>query len=52
MSAHVSDNNTRMTFTISKELKEEIEKQAAKEMRSVSNLINVALIKYLDRREV
>lgn len=51
MSAHVSENNTRMTFTISKELKERSEKQAQKEMRSLSNLITVALEKYLSEQK-
>jgi len=46
---NVSDKNTRIAFTISKELKERIEKQAEQEHRSVANLINVALIEYLNR---
>ena len=47
MSATVSDNNTRLTFTISKELKSQIEDCAKKENRSVSNLINVILQEYV-----
>lgn len=34
------------------ELVERIEKQADKEMRSVSNLIRVALVEYLDRNKI
>ena len=47
MPAHVSENNTRMSFTISKELKQKLEEQAKKERRSLSNLIIVALENYI-----
>lgn len=47
MSAHVSENNTRMSFTISKELKQKLEIQAKKERRSLSNLIIIALENYI-----
>ena len=43
MSATVSENNTRITFTIEKELKIKAEECAKKERRSLSNLVNVAL---------
>lgn len=49
MAATVSENNTRVTFTITKDLKDRIEEQASKEMRSLSNLINVALEEYLSK---
>lgn len=47
MPAHVSENNTRMSFTINKELKKRAEEQAKKERRSLSNLIIIALEQYL-----
>lgn len=47
MSAHVAENNTRMTFTIDKELKAKAEEQAKKERRSLSNFITVAIEDYL-----
>jgi predicted HicB family RNase H-like nuclease len=49
MAAHVSENNTRMTFTISKELKQKAEEQATKERRSLSNFITVVLEQYLNQ---
>lgn len=52
MSATVSEDNTRITFTISKELKELAEVQAQKERRSLSNLINIALEEYLIKKEL
>ena len=48
MPATVSENNTRVTFTIDKKMKEQAEKQAKKEKRSLSNMIIVALEEYLD----
>lgn len=51
MAAHVSENNTRITFTISKELKEKVEEQCIKDQRSFSNLINVALTEYLNNHK-
>lgn len=47
MPANVSENNTRMSFTINKELKKRAEERAKKEHRSVSNLITIALENYL-----
>lgn len=51
MAATVSENNTRVTFTISKELKLQIEEQCKKDQRSFSNLINVALTEYLNNHK-
>lgn len=48
--ATVSENNTRVTFTIDKKLKEQAEKQAKIEKRSLSNLIIVALEEYLENK--
>lgn len=48
--ATVSENNTRVTFTIDKKLKERAEKQAQKEKRSLSNLIIVALEEHLENK--
>lgn len=47
MSATVSENNTRITFTIDKELKNKAESIAKDERRSLSNLINIALEEYI-----
>ncbi len=47
MSATVSENNTRLTFTINKELKKRAEEQAKKENRSLSNFITTVLEHYL-----
>ena len=47
MSATVSENNTRVTFTIDKELKSKAEEVAKIEKRSLSNLINIALEEYI-----
>lgn len=47
MSATVSENNTRITFTIDKELKTKAESIAKSERRSLSNLINIALEEYI-----
>lgn len=49
MSAHVSENNTRITFTITKELKSKADEYAKSEKRSLSNLINVALEDYINK---
>lgn len=49
MSATVSENNTRVTFTIDKELKTKAEECAKKEYRSLANLIVVALEEYLKK---
>lgn len=51
MSATVSENNTRLTFTIDKNLKTKAEQQATKERRSLSNLLNVALEEYLNNHK-
>lgn len=47
MSATVSENNTRVTFTIEKTLKIKAEECAKREKRSLSNLINIAIEEYL-----
>lgn len=49
MAATVSENNTRVTFTIDKELKTKAEQCANKEHRSLSNLITVALEEYINK---
>ena len=49
MSATVSENNTRITFTIEKDLKSKAEECAKREKRSLSNLINIALEKYINK---
>lgn len=49
MSATVSENNTRITFTIEKDLKVKAEEFAKKEKRSLSNLINIALEEYINK---
>lgn len=51
MAAHVSENNTRMTFTIDKELKAKADEQAIKERRSLSNMITVAIEEYLNNHK-
>jgi metal-responsive CopG/Arc/MetJ family transcriptional regulator len=48
MPATVSENNTRITFTIDKQLKTKAEECAKNERRSLSNLINIALEEYLN----
>ena len=50
MAQNVSKDNTRTGFTINKELKRIAEEQALKENRSFSNLLNVALKEYLERK--
>lgn len=47
MAATVSNNNTRVTFTIDKSLKIKAEECAKKEKRSLSGLINIALEEYI-----
>lgn len=47
----VASDKTRMNFTISKELKKKLEIQAKKENRTTSNMINVALEKYLSEQK-
>jgi len=49
MSATVSDNNTRITFTINKELKSKAEACAKNERRSLSNFITFALEEYINK---
>lgn len=49
MAATVSENNTRITFTIEKDLKSKAEEYAKKERRSLSNLINIALEEYINK---
>lgn len=51
MSASISEKNTRMNIVISKDLKNRLETQAEKEMRSASNLICVAIEKYLQEQK-
>lgn len=47
MTVHVAPDKTRVNFTISKELKKRLEKQAKKENRSFSNMVVVAIEEYL-----
>lgn len=49
MAATVSENNTRVTFTIEKELKSKAEQCAKAERRSLANLIVVALEEYINK---
>lgn len=49
MAATVSENNTRITFTIDKELKSKAEECAKNERRSLSNLITIALEEYINK---
>lgn len=49
MPSHVAKDKERVNFTITKDLKKRIEKQAELENRSMSNLINVALEYYLKK---
>ena len=49
MPATVSENNTRVTFTIEKDLKSRVDEYAKKERRSFSNLICVALEEYINK---
>lgn len=49
MSAHVSENNTRIVFTVDKELKSKAEECAKTEHRSLSNLVVVALEEYINK---
>lgn len=49
MKTTISKENTRMNIVISKELKKQAEKQAQNEMRSVSNLISVAIKEYIEK---
>ena len=51
MSATVSENNTRVTFTIEKTLKIKAEEYAKKQKRSLSNLINLAIEEYISKKE-
>ncbi len=48
---HVSEKNTRISITISKDLKNRAEEQSSKENRSLANLINVALAEYLNNHK-
>lgn len=43
----ISENNTRIIVTISKELKQALEQQAKKDNRSVNNLIATVLLNYI-----
>lgn len=43
----IAQENTRIMFTVSKELKEKLEKQAAAEHRNLSEFIRHALLEYL-----
>ena len=44
----ISDKNTRIAVTISKDIKVQIEKIACKENRSLSNLIVTLIKNYID----
>ena len=48
----ISDLNTRYSLTISKELKEKYSLLATKENRSLNNMFNIALQKFLEDKEV
>jgi metal-responsive CopG/Arc/MetJ family transcriptional regulator len=45
----ISDNKVRKQISFDKELLAKVEAQADKEERSLSNLISIALKKYLER---
>lgn len=45
----ISKDKTRTMLTLKKELKKQAEQQAKKENRSLNNLIETALIKYLEK---
>lgn len=47
MTIHVAPDKTRVNFTIPKDLKERLERQAKKENRSFSNMVVVAVEEYL-----
>jgi len=49
MAAHVSENNTRITFTIEKELKSKAEECAKREKRSLGNFITIAIDEYINK---
>lgn len=51
MPATVSENNTRLTFTISKELKSKAKEVAKEERRSLSNLLTIALEEYIKNKQ-
>lgn len=44
----ISNEKTRTMLTLKKELKEQAEQQAKKENRSLNNLIETALMEYLE----
>lgn len=46
----ISNDKTRTLLTLPKELKEKAQEQAKKENRSLNNLIETALIKYLEQK--
>lgn len=46
----ISNDKTRTMLTLKKELKEQAQRQAEKENRSLNNLIETALIEYLKSR--
>ena len=48
----VSQDNTRILITISKDLQNQLKKKAEKEHRSVSNLCSKILSEYLKREDV
>ena len=49
MAATVSENNTRITFTIEKSLKVKAEEYAKKERRSLSGFINIDIEEYIKK---
>lgn len=44
----ISDDKTRITVTLTKELKDKLDIQAEKESRNTSNLINKIIKEYLE----
>lgn len=47
----ISNEKTRTVLTLRKDLKKQAQEQAKKENRSLNNLIETALIKYLHEKE-
>ncbi|WP_160678719.1 DNA-binding protein [Clostridium sp. C8-1-8] len=47
----IGEDKTRILVTVTKELKEKLEKQAKKENRTVANLLNTIAIKYLEEQQ-
>lgn len=47
----IGTDKTRIVITVTKELKQQLDKQAKKENRTVANLINTIVIKYLSEEK-